>query len=231
MSGSLTASDRAKKLFELRLKNNECRIKNEQDVRNAAVRAAGGRPSTDATSKKPEADSDSDSDDDQTLDGVQKKAESEHSKLLNTSVENAEWVRKRDEKKNKKAERSKFVDKTSNETHYYAYKRRSSQAKWTAEDYEKAKSSQTDFYRDADSLAHGDSNAAHVPKENVDFMVQELKRTVENRGKFSRKRKFYDEADVDYINDRNAVFNKKIARAYDKYTVDIKQNLERGTAL
>ena len=37
--------------------------------------------------------------------------------------------------------------------------------------------------------------------------------------------------DVTSINDRNKFFNKKIKRAFDKYTVEIRQNLERGTAL
>ena len=36
---------------------------------------------------------------------------------------------------------------------------------------------------------------------------------------------------MDYINERNKVFNKKIKRSYDKYTIETKQNLERGTAL
>jgi len=43
--------------------------------------------------------------------------------------------------------------------------------------------------------------------------------------------RFDSAADIDYINDRNKHFNKKIKRAYDKYTVEIRQNLERGTAL
>ena len=48
---------------------------------------------------------------------------------------------------------------------------------------------------------------------------------------FSRRRSEHSAADIDYINDRNKHFNKKIKRAYDKYTVEIRQNLERGTAL
>jgi pre-mRNA-splicing factor SYF2 len=40
-----------------------------------------------------------------------------------------------------------------------------------------------------------------------------------------------DPADVDYINNDNAMFNKKLKRSFDKYTVEIRQNLERGTAL
>lgn len=54
---------------------------------------------------------------------------------------------------------------------------------------------------------------------------------IEKRSKYSRKRTASEDADVDYINDKNMKFNKKIARFYDKYTAEIKQNLERGTAV
>ena len=46
-----------------------------------------------------------------------------------------------------------------------------------------------------------------------------------------RVEKHLEDADVHYINDRNRVFVKKIGRAFDKYTTEIRQNLERGTAL
>lgn len=39
------------------------------------------------------------------------------------------------------------------------------------------------------------------------------------------------DTDVTYINKRNKVFNKKVARYFDKYTSEIRENLERGTAL
>ena len=45
------------------------------------------------------------------------------------------------------------------------------------------------------------------------------------------RRAFNEEADVDYINKRNAHFNKKVERAYGEFTKEIKLNLERGTAL
>lgn len=48
---------------------------------------------------------------------------------------------------------------------------------------------------------------------------------------FSRRRHYNDAADVNFINDRNAHFNKKIQRAFGQYTTEIKANLERGTAL
>lgn len=42
---------------------------------------------------------------------------------------------------------------------------------------------------------------------------------------------YYYSDDVDFINDKNEAFNKKIKRSFDKYTVEIRQNLERGTAI
>lgn len=68
-------------------------------------------------------------------------------------------------------------------------------------------------------------------QDKIDRMVKELKDRDEKRSSFSRRRKFREEKDVDSINDRNEHFNKKIERAFGKYTLEIKNNLERGTAL
>lgn len=70
-----------------------------------------------------------------------------------------------------------------------------------------------------------------VSKEGVDRMVNDLEKQIEKREKFSRRRAFHDEADINYINERNMRFNKKAERFYGKYTAEIKQNLERGTAV
>ena len=40
-----------------------------------------------------------------------------------------------------------------------------------------------------------------------------------------------DDADIDYINERNMKFNNKLERFYGQYTTETKQNLERGTAI
>jgi len=70
---------------------------------------------------------------------------------------------------------------------------------------------------------------SQTTKQGVERMAEELKdrKNVERR----RKRNLHGAEDVDSINDRNAVFNRKIKRVFDKYTVEIRQNLERGTAL
>lgn len=54
---------------------------------------------------------------------------------------------------------------------------------------------------------------------------------IEKRVKYSRRRRFDEEEDVSYINERNMKFNKKLERFYGQYTAEIKQNLERGTAV
>ncbi|OIV91274.1 hypothetical protein TanjilG_01805 [Lupinus angustifolius] len=45
------------------------------------------------------------------------------------------------------------------------------------------------------------------------------------------RRRFHEEKDIDSINDHNEHFSKKIERAFGKYTLEIKNNLERRTAL
>lgn len=51
------------------------------------------------------------------------------------------------------------------------------------------------------------------------------------RKKFSRRRMYIEEENVGYINEFNRSFNKKLERAYGAQSVEIRQNLERGTAL
>ena len=61
-------------------------------------------------------------------------------------------------------------------------------------------------------------------------LANEMKRRIEKQ-KNKRDRIEFEETDVSYINKRNKMFNKKIARNFDKHTAEIRQNLERGTAL
>ncbi|OCF59419.1 pre-mRNA-splicing factor SYF2 [Kwoniella mangroviensis CBS 10435] len=84
-----------------------------------------------------------------------------------------------------------------------------------------------DLYRGSDTLAYGD----HKPSEDaLDRVAEKINKDIGKYGK--RKNKKDDEDDeVTYINERNKVFNKKVARYFDKYTKEIRANFERGTAL
>mmetsp|Transcript_8904 Transcript_8904/g.20001 ORF Transcript_8904/g.20001 Transcript_8904/m.20001 type:complete len:531 (-) Transcript_8904:220-1812(-) len=67
-------------------------------------------------------------------------------------------------------------------------------------------------------------------KEGAKRLATEMKRRTEKRANQKRKLEF-DAEDVTSINDRNKRFNQKIGRNFDKHTAEIRQNLERGTAL
>lgn len=41
-------------------------------------------------------------------------------------------------------------------------------------------------------------------------MVEDLEKQIEKRGEFQRQRLHVEEKDIDYINDRNKVFNDKL---------------------
>jgi len=67
--------------------------------------------------------------------------------------------------------------------------------------------------------------------EGKDRLVAALDKQAAKRQQFQRRRDFNEDEEVTYVNDRNRHFNKKMDRAFGAYTAEIRQNLERGTAL
>ena len=85
------------------------------------------------------------------------------------------------------------------------------------------------FYADSNNTGFVESKPK---KENVDRLVDELRKAEEIRLKKRRARgQDQDEGDVTFINEKNKQFNMKLARFYDRYTKDIRDSFERGTAL
>ena len=64
-----------------------------------------------------------------------------------------------------------------------------------------------------------------------DAVAQDLRDREESRKEFSRRRAYMEDEEVDYINERNRVFNKKVQRHFQRYAQQLKANLERGSAL
>nr|GME07678.1 pre-mRNA-splicing factor syf2 [Ipomoea batatas] len=120
-------------------------------------------------------------------------------------------------------------DVFNQKTLYNAYKKRTKNIEVDLEEYNKMKEADPEFYREASSLQYG--KATKASDDKVERMVKELKDREDKRKSFSRRRRYHEEKDIDSINDRNEHFNKKIERAFGKYTLEIKNNLERGTAL
>lgn len=86
------------------------------------------------------------------------------------------------------------------------------------------------FYSTADSVNFVENRPR---RENVDRLVKDLQKAEEVRLKKRRDRLGADanDRDVTYINDKNKQFNQKLARFYDRYTGDIRESFERGTAI
>ncbi|KAH0653506.1 hypothetical protein KY290_031787 [Solanum tuberosum] len=120
-------------------------------------------------------------------------------------------------------------DVFNKKTLYNAYKKRTKNVAVDVDEYNRMKETDPEFYREASSLQYG--KAPKLSDDKIERIVKELKDRDEKRQSFSRRRKFHEEKDIDSINDRNEHFNKKIERAFGKYTLEIKNNLERGSAL
>lgn len=233
MPGGLSAKQQ--KLFELRMRMNEGRKVNHMEV------AAEKRRATDPDGERKRQRELSEmrvekrkrEKEEAGAGGKEEMEEGEEeapNRMLSMSLEQAEALRKKQDKK-EKGKAAFGWDVFNQDTLYKAHKKKVAKLKPDLEAYEAAKAEAgEDFYRDANSLAYG--GAGFQPtEEKVEGMVQHLLDAAEARNKFSRRRPEVFEADVDYINDRNKHFNKKIDRAFGEYTKVIRENLERGTAI
>lgn len=84
------------------------------------------------------------------------------------------------------------------------------------------------FYAGPNTIIHG----LHEDRPKaIDNLIKSIEDQIAKRNKYSRRRTYNDDVNIDYINERNAKFNNKIDRFYGEYSAEIKQNLERGTAV
>ncbi|KAF8957491.1 hypothetical protein BGZ46_002181 [Entomortierella lignicola] len=110
-----------------------------------------------------------------------------------------------------------------------AYNAKKEAATHTNEDGELVVSSDSGFYRDANSVAF--LSDAKPDSLAVDRLAADVAKQIDARTRFSKRRAQRDDEDVNYINDANRRFNQKISRFYDKHTKEIRDDFERGTAL
>jgi len=110
------------------------------------------------------------------------------------------------------------------------YRKLAKQIKPDMEDYNRRKEEMGEdlFYAGVDTLLPGQVKDT---KEGIDRMVKDLEAQIEKKKSFRRRRAHDDSKDIDYINESNARHNQRLEKFYGKYTTEIKQNLERGTAV
>ncbi|PRW59726.1 peptidyl-prolyl cis-trans isomerase CYP19-3 isoform X2 [Chlorella sorokiniana] len=217
---------RQKKLWELQQRMKAARKANEHAVVAEKKKAAAAK----AAESGPEGGGGAGGNKRKWFEDKQKKKEEELARLglapdkayLLETAETAEALAKKKEKKPAPEGWEQFNQASL----AAAYERRTEKIKPDRAEYEAAKASDPEFYRAADSLLYGQGKPSEAA---VDRMVAELN---DRRNKsFSRRRAHREDKDIDYINDRNAHFNRKIERIFGEHTAEIKANLERGTAL
>jgi cyclophilin family peptidyl-prolyl cis-trans isomerase len=115
--------------------------------------------------------------------------------------------------------------------------------KYNVNDYHNPEGQHRHYQRDLRSLPRNPnaSNATYDPLQNeadpeqerqgAHRVAEEMHRRIEKVQRRQLKRNPEDDGDVSYINQRNKKFNEKIKRTYGKATSEIRENLERGTAL
>jgi len=213
-------TDRLARLRDLQLKRNEARKMNHQEVVEEDRRNKLPK-NWEAKRKRVEWE--------QQEEERRKKCEEmgedyDRVKLLEVGADEAERWDKKKKKKNPDVGFSNYEQAT-----YRQNQRLTKQIKVNASAYEREKEKMGEaFYPTVDTLGVGEHKDS---EEAVDRMVNDLEKQIEKRAKYSRRRAHDDEADIDYINERNMKFNQKLERFYGSYTAEIKQNLERGTAV
>ncbi|XP_076069143.1 pre-mRNA-splicing factor syf2 [Oratosquilla oratoria] len=156
---------------------------------------------------------------------VQEGQDYDRMRILNVSAEDAERWERRKKKKNPDEGFSTFEAATVRQ-----YGRLVKGMKVDMNEYNKSKESM------GEAAFYGEDNTINIglhkdSKDAIDGMVQDLEKQISKREKYSRRRIHDDDADINFINERNMQFNKKLERFYGGYTEEIKQNLERGTAV
>jgi len=220
LSAKEKMAERMKKLKELHLKRNEARQLNHKEVVEEDKRKQ--LPSNwEARRRKAEWIL---NDEKQREEALENGVDYDRAKLLNIDATEAERLERKKKKKNPDQGFADYEQAT-----FRQYNRLVKNIKPDMHEYERQREKIGDaFYGNPNTILHGLHKDS---KEGIDKMVNDLEKQINKREKYSRRRTHNDDADIDYINERNMKFNKKLERYYGEYTTEIKQNLERGTAV
>lgn len=190
------------RLYELKLKMNQAKKLNNKAVIEENERF--NNPQYDKIRKRNEwLEQQKDSNEVLNKRGIEK-----NKLYLTETASRAEKVKKRDSKK-------ESYNVFNDEAIYNAYEKRV------------AKLQKDDI--DVSNLSEKDKKK--LEQERLDRLVDDIEQQKIKRSQWKRKRLNETEKNVDYINKRNKMFNRKLERNYGKYAAQMKANLERGSAI
>ena len=214
--------ERERKLFELRNKRNQARKSNKDEVLAETIGEKVGKADghQEYLERRRQAERDVEEQ------GLDKETE----RMLGTTAQEMAAERA---KKDRTEKRQAFrFDLHNSESKYRSYKKRLGRLEKHSDGrqhYEQVKrANEEDLDRHLDDLRYGE--APEVPKERMDLLLDDMKKSKEDRLKFKRHRAEFDDEDIAHINHGNKKFNKKIDRAFGEYTSGIANALEKGTA-
>jgi len=212
--------ERMKKLRDLHLRRNEARKLNYQEVVEEDKR---NKLPTNWEAKKARLEWEIE-DDEKRKEALETGEDYHRVKLLDVGADIAEKFERKRKKKNPDPGFADYEQATARQYHSLV-----KQIKPDMEYYNEQREKMGEaFYPTPNTIIQGMHKDT---KPGIDRMVDDLEKQIYKRSKYSRRRMHNDDADIDYINERNMNFNKKLERFYGKYTSEIKQNLERGTAV
>lgn len=135
--------------------------------------------------------------------------------------------------KKKKMKEASNLNMFNEDALYKAYKTRLTNMPFDQSEYNKQmkllENIKENSIEDTNTKINNDLFTTTEEKKNL--LVKDLEAQQQKRRQFSRRRPFYEDKEVDFINERNYKFNKKLERFFGKEAAEIKANFERGTAL
>lgn len=215
-------NERERRLFELRLRMNQGRTKNNKEVVDEQKRAAdpdyGKKKAYESQKKEEKLEADEGDLDEKLLPGNLPKRKA-------YLLDSAETVEKKNARRKKGNPEAFGWDVFNAESLLRGHEKRLKHIGFDEAGYKEQK----EKLKDDPSIFAG---FGHKPTEAAkDRLQNAMEQMIEKRGQFSRRRDFIEDEDVTYINERNSIFNKKLQRYFGAYTEEMRQNLERGTAL
>jgi hypothetical protein len=196
--------EKARKLHELKLKMNQARKLNNQAVIDENERLTN--PQYDRIRKRKEWQEQHKD----YIEEIGKRGVPTEKQYLTDTVAKTDKVKKRDKKKI-----TFGWDVFNDDAIYRAYEKRTEKL-------------QKD---DIDTTNLTEEDKQKLEQERLDRLVDDIAQQKEKRDQFKRRRLHVEEKDVDYINERNKNFNKKLERNFSKYAAEIKASFERGSAV
>eukprot|EP00755_Sulcionema_specki_P012502 Sspe_Gene.51575::Locus_28627_Transcript_2_6_Confidence_0.375_Length_899::g.51575::m.51575/K12868/SYF2; pre-mRNA-splicing factor SYF2 len=223
------AEMRKRRLENLRLMMNKTRNLNKEAAKDEYRRETEGEAAAEARRRKQYMQEKKKQEQAEAAEGL---VDPTRAHLHVTAAQAAERTKK--EKRKKANEAPMGWDMFNVDTQVKTYKKRVQRVheafgKDLKDEVEEGKERGDDMHPDVDTnLEFGEAKVTEAMRIRL---RAELEAQEKRRASFSRRRAHNEDYDIDYINERNKVFNEKLRRHFDKYTVEIRQNLERGTAL